>query len=411
MKINKKIIFLILSFVAYLLLSTLIEPNLRFSYDYLIPWYAALYIVKGVPLYEQPMFKEINGEIIRYPYHLPIYIYFLAVLIFILGESFIAGKISLVIFIFCDALLLEHILKNAQKNNEEKNKILGYSSLIFLLNPVIIITTISGLFDGLPLLYLLTGIFFLQKINEDKNKRNLIFSILSGISIGIGFLTKVIPLIFLPVGFLWLLSKKKYLETISFSLSCLGTSGGFLAYLWLTYEDFKSLGLGWQVTREDKSFSFYYYVFNLEFRPGLILLGVGLGVISILIIYFLVKNEKLDFIIISGIFLTSFFIFYRVFYPHYLIWIVPFISYLGIIFINTKKMKMFYVLVGVFLIELFSIGVYYVDFFKWIILGKSLLITVSSINLICLVFFLVLFFINRKRGFSTPAQSIIVSTD
>ncbi|MCG3222245.1 MAG: hypothetical protein H7641_12775, partial [Candidatus Heimdallarchaeota archaeon] len=206
MKISKKTIFLILTLVVYLLLSILIEPNLQFSYDYLIPWYAALYIVKGVPLYEQPRFKEINGEIIRYPYHMPVYIYFLAVLIFILGESLIAGKVSLVIFIFCDALLLEHILKNAQKTNEEKNRILEYSSLIFLLNPVIIITTVSGLFDGLPLLYLLIGIFFLQKVNKGNIKKNLIFSLLAGISIGIGFLTKVIPLIFLPVGFLWLVS-------------------------------------------------------------------------------------------------------------------------------------------------------------------------------------------------------------
>ena len=411
MKISKKTIFLILTLVVYLLLSILIEPNLQFSYDYLIPWYAALYIVKGVPLYEQPRFKEINGEIIRYPYHMPVYIYFLAVLIFILGESLIAGKVSLVIFIFCDALLLEHILKNAQKTNEEKNRILEYSSLIFLLNPVIIITTVSGLFDGLPLLYLLIGIFFLQKVNKGNIKKNLIFSLLAGISIGIGFLTKVIPLIFLPVGFLWLVSKKKYLETISFSLSCLGTAGGLTTYLWLTYEDFKSLGLGWQVTREDKSFSFYYYVFNLEFKPGLILLGIGLGVISILIIYFLVKNEKLDFIVITGIFLISFFIFYRVFYPHYLIWIVPFLSYLGFIIIKTDKMRIFYVLIGIFLLQLISIGVYYVDFFKWITLGKSLLITVSSINLVCLLFYLVLLFINRKEITIYPVKSTTLVTE
>ena len=62
MKISKKTILLFISFVLYLILTILIEPNLRFSYDYLIPWYAALYIVKGVPLYEQARFKEIEGK-------------------------------------------------------------------------------------------------------------------------------------------------------------------------------------------------------------------------------------------------------------------------------------------------------------------------------------------------------------
>lgn len=407
MKLSKKTIALLIAFVIYLLVSILIEPNLQFSYDYLIPWYAALYIVKGVPLYEQPRFKEINGEIIRYPYHLPIYIYFLAVLIFILGESFIAGKISIVIFIFCDALLLEHILKNAQKTNEEKNKIVEYSSLIFLLNPVIIITTVSGLFDGLPLLYLLIGVFFLQKIDKDKNKKNLILSLLSGVSIGIGFLTKVIPIIFLPVGFLWLLTKKKFLETFSFTLSCLGTSGGILAYLWLKYENFKSLGLGWQIIRDAKSFSFYYYVFNLEFEPGLILLGIGLVVVSSLIIYFLIKKEKLDFILVTAIYLVTFFIFYRVFYPHYLIWLIPFLGYLGALVYKSSNKRMFFLLIGIFVLELTSIGVYYLDFFDWFILTKAILITASSVNLCCLICYLVLLFLYRRGSSSNQKLNVI----
>lgn len=408
MKISKKIIFLFVAFVVYLLLSILIEPSMHFSYDYLVPWYAALYIVKGIPLYEQPRFKEINGDIIQYPYHLPIYIYFLAVLIFIFGESFIAGKISLVIFIFCDALLLEHILVNAQKADEEKKNILKYTSLIFLLNPIILVPTVTGLFDGLPLLYLLIGIYFLQKVNCEKNRKNLLFSILSGLSVAIGFLTKVIPLIFVPVGFLWLIKKRKYLETIGFSLSSIGTAGGFTAYLWLTYEDFKSLGLGWQVIRADKSFSFYYYVFQMEFIPGLILLGVAMLVISSIIIYFLIKKEKLDFIKITGIYLLSFFIFYRIFYPHYLIWLIPFLSYMGVLLLKSSNRKLFFGLIGVFIIQLLSIGVYYIDFFDWIILEKSVLITASSINMICLFFYLILFFIYRK---TKPVLSEIVTAN
>ena len=407
MKISKKTIFIILTFVLYLLLSILIEPNLRFSYDYLIPWYAALYIVKGVPLYEQPRFKEINGEIIRYPYHLPIYIYFLAFLIFIFGQNFIAGKISLVIFIFCDALLLEHIFKKAQKGKEEK-KILEYTSLIFLLNPIILITTVAGLFDGLPLLYMLIGVFFLQKIDDEQNRKNLLFSILAGISIAIGFLTKVIPLIFVPVGFLWLIKKRKYLETVSFSLSSLITASGVLAYLWLTYEDFKSLGLGWQVLRDDKSFSFYYYVFQLDFIPGLIILGVAMLMISALLIYFLIKKENLDFIKITGIYLFSFFIFYRIFYPHYLIWLIPFLSYVGVLLLKSSNRKIFFILISVFILQLVSIGVYYIDFFNWITLEKSVLISASSINMICLTFYLILFFVYRINN-NVLSETIITN--
>jgi hypothetical protein len=404
MKITRKYLLLALLFVVYVCMSIFIPSNLRFSYDFLIPWYAALYIVRGVPLYEQPEYKFIEGEMIRYPYHMPIYIYFLAVLIWLFGENLIAGKISLVIFVFCDAILLEKIILNHLETKEKKSRLWSYTSLIFLLNPFILVTTITGLFDSLPFLYLLIGVFLLQKVMKtEKRVGSVVLSFFAGISIGIGFLTKVIPIIFVAVGFLWLFSKKKYIESFIFAIAATALSGGMIAYLLIMYPSFKYMGLGWQIERGSISYSLHYYLFDLEFRHDAILVGIGMFLIIVLTAIELIRKKPISLFTITGIFLTLFFILYRVFYPHYLFWLIPWLSYLGVIFINSKKMKQLWILLSIFFVQCLATILYYLDFFTFFAIQRTVLFAGAAVNFFCLVGYLVLQTINRN-DLSVPGE-------
>lgn len=398
MRFNKKYLLLAITFVFYVLLSVLIEPNLLYNYDYLIPWYAALSIIEGVPLYEQPEFKIINGEEIAFPYHLPIYIYFLASLIWVFGESFIAGKISLVIFIFCDAILIEHLIQKKLPEESKEKNIWKYFSLIILLNPLIIVYTFTGQFDSLPILYFLISYYFFDRVEGETNYKTMIFSFLSGLSLGVGFLTKIIPILLAPVIFLGLLFKKKYVETAVFTLTFLGFCGGMLAYLFTAYPFIRYLGIGWQIERGANSMSVYYYLFDLNFNVDVILVGVGMVALTAFFIYELYKKKKLDLFMFSGIYILSFFLLYRIFYPHYLIWIIPYLSFIALKYIEKKQFRNLIILFGVIFIEIIAIILWYLDFFILFQLPLWALVTISFFNMGCLIYYLFLFFIFRKES-------------
>ncbi len=397
MRIRKKYLILFLLFVLYVCLSILIKPDLLLNYDFLVPWYAALYITKGFPLYEQPEFKLINGEMIPYPYHLPLYIYFLALLIWVFGETLFAGKISLVIFIFCTAILLENILKNNLGDQVEERKIWDYTSVIFLLNPIVILSTVAGLFDSLPILYFLIAFFFLQKIEKEKLGKGLLYSFLAGLSVGVGFLTKIIPIIIFPVIFLALLLRKRFWESLAFSLTAFSLMGGMLWYLFTRYPFIRYLGFGWQVVRGANSFSMYFYLFDMTFLQDLILMGIGMSLLSSFFIYELIKKKNLDLFNFLGIFVTTFFLLYRVYYPHYIIWLLPFLTYIGMQFFEQKKKRNLVILITVFCVQLITNGLWYLDFFAISAFPESLLIALSIINQLCLIVYIIILMYTRIK--------------
>ncbi len=398
MRFNKKYLLLAITFIFYVLLSVLIEPDLLYNYDFLIPWYAALYITRGVPLYEQPEFKIINGESIAFPYHLPIYIYFLASLIWVFGESFIAGKISLVIFVFCDAILIEQLIHKKLSEEVKEKKVWKYFSLIILLNPLIIIYTFTGQFDSLPILFFLVSYYFFDKIEGETNYKTVLYSFLSGLSLGVGFLTKIIPVLLAPVIFLVLIFKKKYVETAVFTVTFLGFSGGMLTYLFTVYPFIKYLGIGWQIERGANSMSVYYYLFDLNFNLNVILIGVGMFALTAFFIFELYKKKKLDLFMFSGIYVLSFFLLYRIFYPHYLLWVIPYLSIIVTKYIEKKQFRNMILLFSVIFIEVIAIILWYLEFFGLYQLPFWALLTISFFNMGCLIYYLYLFFMFREES-------------
>ncbi|MHA1667504.1 MAG: hypothetical protein ACTSUR_02505 [Candidatus Heimdallarchaeaceae archaeon] len=396
MNIKKKYLVLSISFIIYTSLSILIKPDSLLNYDFLVPWYAALYITKGIPLYNQPEHKIIDGQSVAFPYHLPIYIYFLAVLIWAFGENFIASKVSLTVFIFCDALLLEEIFKENLAEEQKRKKIWDYTSLIFLLNPITFITTVAGLFDGLPLLFFLIGFYFLQKTIKENSRKNLVNSFIIGAAVSLGFLTKIIPILLAPVVFLALLFNKKYYENLTFSITFLTLTGVMLVYLFIVYPNIKYFGFGWQMRRGANSFSPYYYLFDLKFLFDLIWVGIGMFILSSFFSWELIKKKNVNLFIYSGVYLLVFLILYRVFYPHYLLWLVPYLTFIGMKYVSQKQYIQVISLGGILVVEAFPILIWYLDFFKVINFSDSLLLGLSIINMMILIIYLIYLLKLRK---------------
>ncbi len=382
---KKKHIIILGVFLLYLFLTLFTKITRDYFWDFLIMWYAGLYITKGIPLYEQDHQKLIDGEMYAFPYHLPIFIYFLAFLIWLFGESFIAVRLSFIVFAFCNAFLLEHIFKHNKSLRFKNRKILDYVSVIFLLNPFTLLSTIFGLFDNVPLMYLLIAIVFIQKIEKENRYKNYIFSLISGLAIGIGFLTKVFPIIFVPIGVLWLLYKKRYVEAGIFTFSFLGIAGAITGYLFITYPRFKYLGFGWQIDRGALSFSVYYYLFDLDFLPDLIIISLGFLLISAFFIYRLFKHKHVEYWSLSGFYILIFILLYRVYYPHYLIWILPFLTYVGFKLYDSKEIRYLLIFVGIFCLQIIANGIYLLNDFEMWILPNAVMIIASIINFLCIL--------------------------
>ena len=115
-------------------------------------------------------------------------------------------------------------------------------------------------------------------------------------------------------------------------------------------------------------------------------------------IYELYKKKKLDLFMFSGIYILSFFLFYRIFYPHYLIWIIPYLSIIVIKYIEKKHFRKLFILFSVIFIEVIAIVLWYLDFFDLFQFPFGILLTLSFINLFCLIFYQYVFFKFRRES-------------
>ncbi len=263
---------------------------------------------------------------------------------------------------------------------------------------MIIIYTFTGQFDSLPILFFLISYYFFDKIEGETNYKTVLYSFLSGLSLGVGFLTKIIPVLLAPVIFLVLIFKKKYVETAVFTVTFLGFSGGMLAYLFTVYPFIKYLGIGWQIERGANSMSVYYYLFDLNFNLNVVLIGVGMFALTAFFIFELYKKKKLDLFMLSGIYVLSFFLLYRIFYPHYLLWVIPYLSIIVIKYIEKKYFRKLFMLFSVIFIEVIAIILWYLEFFGLYQLPFWALLTISFFNMGCLIYYLYLFFMFREES-------------
>ena len=147
--------------------------------------------------------------------------------------------------------------------------------------------------------------------------------------------------------------------------------------------------------------SVYYYLFDLNFTADAILVGIGMVVLTAFFIFELIKKKKLNLFIYSGIYILSFFLLYRIFYPHYLLWIVPYLSIIAIKYLENKQLRNLFILFSVIFVEILAIIFWYLDFFGIFLLPFWVLLTISFFNLGCLIYYQYLFFIFRKESLLT----------
>ncbi|MHA1465214.1 MAG: hypothetical protein ACTSQ2_09005, partial [Candidatus Heimdallarchaeaceae archaeon] len=110
------------------------------------------------------------------------------------------------------------------------------------------------------------------------------------------------------------------------------------------------------------------------------------------------KKKKLDLFMFSGIYIITFFLLYRVFYPHYLLWIIPYLSIIVVKYIEKKQFRNMIILFSVIFIEIITIILWYLDFFSIFLLPLWLILAISFINMICLIYYLYTFYIFRKES-------------
>jgi len=223
-----------------------------------------------------------------------------------------------IIPIICDAIISVIIYKIFLNTNLGRKKAIT-ASLLYALNPIsIIITSIHGNFISIPLVFLVISAYILHR----KKKYSIIYS---SLILGVAIMSKVWPVLFLPVlvqKIKTLKNKLVYvlLSAVPFIISILPLylkNRDIVIKRFLKYESipgwygFTGIGRIWN-SELLKSFS-HFYVIN-----GMWVLG------SVVILLYLIKTYKMDLFRGFCLICLAFLFFTKGFGPQYLVWILPF---------------------------------------------------------------------------------------
>lgn len=322
-----------LIFIIYIVLAILLPA----SYDYLSVWSGAIQINEGIPLYEQEVdIRYVNGRQAAYPSHLPVFIYFLAFTIRLFGDYLYVGKIIVIVFTFLNALILKRIIEENMgfTNNFYLKELIP---LVYVLNPQMIIYTYQGYFDAFSLFFALLSIFFCMKLNNNKSLLKKLFYIsLVSLSVLLGFLSKVIPLTILPILFLFFVGNKQYFEAITISFFSSFLSLGSILLLNFLYPRFSFIFLEWQLSRINYGLSLFNSIIHQSGYINALMVIFSLLFVSLLYFKDILLKKNSSFFLFSGLMLLSFNMLYRGYFPHYIIWFIPFFTYLVFKFYNQR---------------------------------------------------------------------------
>ncbi|MBD3193253.1 MAG: hypothetical protein GF308_21645 [Candidatus Heimdallarchaeota archaeon] len=400
-----KHLLLLIAFIVYVVLAIVIPPH----FDFLCPWVAAVRITEGIPLYTQINLEEviINGQAVKFPAHMPVYIYFLAFLILIFGNHMVVGKLFLVICAFIDALLLEKIYPIEIKDHEEQNVFLKNLSLFFLYNPVIVGLTFLGFFEPFAIMFLLLPIHLSKFFTHNDKRISYGTSLLAGLLLGIGFLTKWLPLIALPFLFWYGITKKKYGEMLSLGSVAVGLSGGLTLLLIQLYPDFLEAIFGFQITRGSFGINLFTYLFEMDSVSNAILVSIVLCLCFLIYTFDISQNEQVSYIMYIGIAFALFFCFYKIYFHHYIYWLTPFLLLLFGKLYTKKRLKASYLLVVTFIIQELLVSIWGNSETHHFLSPEFIQVFISFINHFCFLSYIFLFF--KERKFITKTNNEILT--
>ncbi|MCY3413615.1 MAG: hypothetical protein INQ03_18375 [Candidatus Heimdallarchaeota archaeon] len=209
------------------------------SQDWIVQWYTIVSISQGVSMYELPLFFYIDG--IKYfpSYHFPVFYYVFTGLMMITGMNELVGRITLWIFLVSSVFLL---LKLGDKYE--------YVNL-YLSSPVLFAISILGTFDVFALNFVLFGVILFNK--------NRYFE--SGIVIGLGVMSKTLPLITLSTLALFLIMNREFKDFAKLSIGSILIMGSIISACYFKFENFEYFIVEAQANRRFENMTLWYYIF------------------------------------------------------------------------------------------------------------------------------------------------------
>lgn len=210
------------------------------------------------------------------------------------------------------------------------------ASLVYALNPVsLIITSLHGQFDSIPLAFILASIYYLIISNQN--------IILSAVSIGTAIAFKSWPVVFLPLILYQLREQKKRMFKILI-WSVLISFISLFPYLLITPQAVIENVFMYRGTRDFGISQILFFLRNNhlyeDFVDSYFSNSIIIAVILLIISYLIYTKKK--FSLLKGIIITFlfFYIFSASLGAQYLVWIIPFLV------IDNLKWAIFYSLVS-----------------------------------------------------------------
>lgn len=263
---------------------------------------AAERISQGELLYRDHI-KYLN--VYHYP---PVFLYSLGGVFLLFNSSFFTAKAFLAVFNVLSGILVYFLTRG--RLNERYSLV---CLLIFLLNPFTFTAAYAGYFDNFVVFFILLSIYLLNRGRP----------VWGGAALSAGFMSKLFPVILLPVFIARYLKNRASLARLLLSFTATSILVTF-PFLFLAFSDFLHYAFLYNFERTSASMSIYYY-----FLPGLgntivplILQLALLGWVS-----HRIRLEPRSHIILYFILFLGFMTFNRINYPHYILYVIPFFSY------------------------------------------------------------------------------------
>ncbi len=287
--------------------------------------FLVLYLFVGSLNYSLPDFQNfvkaaerialgemLYGDHIRYlnVYHYPpLFLYSLGAIFWVFNSSPFTAKAFLAIFNVLSATLV-YLL--ARERLSEKYSMICL--LIFLLNPFTFTAVYAGYFDNFVIFFILLTIYLLDRSRP----------VWGGAALSAGFMSKLFPLILLPVFIARYLKSRKFLFRFLLSFTVISLLIA-LPFLLLAFNEFLHYAFLYNFERTSASMSIYYY-----FLPG-----VGNTVVPVILqlallgwVSYRIRLQPRSHMTLYLILFLGFMTLNRINYPHYILYVIPFFSYI-----------------------------------------------------------------------------------
>lgn len=318
---DKKFNLFYLSLILNLIIHLIIALSYYNPVDFVLQFEAAKKIAQGSLLYRDIGELRINGYILQKPQYPPLYLYTLGSIIALVGvDSFTwqMAKIFLIMINLVVGVLLFYITKLYMKSHPKSNFIALGVLNFFLLNPATLFVVFGGYHDNFMILFVLLGFIMFKQASYS----------LSGFFFGLALLVKPLAGIYMIPILLWGIHSYNIKAIYIWIIAGITFFIGSLPFLLIVPEIYLNDVFFIHAQRPDPSMSFYTYFFS-EISTTMIPFLVQAVFLLIFFLFILKKvpiTESKTIIVAVLPFMAIFLATNRILYPHYIPFIVPFLT-------------------------------------------------------------------------------------